>query len=414
MGAYSYRALDPAGKTIKGILEGDSERQVRSQLRAKNLKPLEVGTADGRGSKAAPAGTTSGLLTAWLPQRQAKLNAKDLSVITRQLASLIKSGLPLDEALQATARQHHRPNIKRILLHVRTKVLEGFSLAQAMGELPSAFDDMYRAMVRAGESSGYLGPVLEKLADYTRSSQQVKQQMRSATIYPSFMMVFSLVVITVLMAFVVPDMVSIFQQSNQELPGLTTGLIAISDFVVNYGDIALLALCLGIVGLRRLLRSPARLRRWHQIKLKMPLFGALIVQYNSARFASTLSMLTSSGVPLLQALNIAGQVMSNKILQEACDEVAAAVREGSSLHRAMEAAGCFPPLLVQLVASGEANGTLAHQLEHAAEDQEWELKMMVDAALGLLPPVTVVFLGGAVVLIVLAILLPIFQMNTLI
>lgn len=413
MGAYSYQALNEAGKTIKGILEGDSERQVRSQLRAKKLKPLEV-TSAGEGRRAGPETSDGGLVAAWQARRRSKLSARDLSLITRQLASLVKSGLPLDEALQATAKQQQKPNNKRILLHVRTKVLEGLSLAQALGEIPSAFDTMFRALVRAGESSGYLAPVLERLAEYTQSSQQVQQRLKMAMIYPVVLLFISMSVIIALMAFVVPKLVSIFDQGERSLPPLTQFLITSSDFIVNYGHFTILVIVGLVIGFRRLLRNEARLRRWHQIKLKMPVVGNLILQIDSARFAATLALLSSSGVPLLQALRIAGQVMTNKIMQEACEAVAEDVQEGTSLHRALEKARYFPPLLVQLVASGEANGTLAEQLENAAQDQERELEMMLGVAMGLLEPFTIVFMGSAVCLIVMAILQPIFEMNSLI
>jgi len=412
MGAYSYKALNEAGKTVKGILEGDSERHVRSLLRAKKLKPLEVESASNQPEK---AGSDDGLdLTGWRQRWASRLSSRDLSIITRQLASLVRSGLPLDEALHATGKQAHKPNIKRVVLGVRTKVLEGFSLAQALGENPVAFDDMYRALVRAGESSGYLGPVLERLADYTQNSQQVQQRLKMAMIYPVVLMVITIAVISGLMAFVVPKLVGIFAHSHRELPVLTRVLIASSDFIVHYGVFVLLG-AVGIwFGIRRLLKNEGNLRAWHKVQLKLPVIGELVSQINSARFAATLSLLTSSGVPLLQALTISGQVMTNKILQESCEQVVNAVREGSSLARAMDNAGTFPPLLVQLVSSGEANGTLAQQLDNAAKDQERELEMVLGMAMGLLEPMTILFMGFSVCLIVLAILQPIFEMNQLV
>lgn len=409
MGAYSYRALNEAGKTVKGILEGDSERQVRSQLRAKKLKPLEVVSVTSKPDQR--GGTRTGSLRSrW----RSRINTRDLSLITRQLASLVKSGLPLDEALHATARQHNKPHIKQTLLQVRTKVLEGFSLAQALGESPRAFNEMYRALVRAGESSGYLGPVLERLAEYTQNSQQVQQRVKTAMIYPIVLLVISVSVIVLLMAFVVPDLIKIFDQNKRELPLLTRGLIASSDFVVNYGIYCLLALVVIVVGINRLLKKEAYRLVWHRWQLRLPVIGNLIRQINAARFAATLSLLSSSGVPLLQALNIAGQVMSNRVLQESCEQVTNAVREGSSLYRAMENVGTFPPLLVQLVASGEANGTLPQQLDNAAKDQERELESVIGIAMGLLEPLTIVFMGVTVCLIVLAILMPILDLNKLV
>lgn len=411
MGAYSYKALNEEGKTIKGILEGDSERHIRTQLRAKKLKPLEVASASGESPAASSA---EGLnLSATFRRRASKLSTRDLSLITRQLASLVKSGLPLDEALHATAKQSQKANVKRVVLQVRTRVLEGFSLAQAMGDNPIAFNDMYRALVRAGEGSGYLSPVLERLADYTQTSQQLQQRIKMAMIYPIVMLVVSLAVIVALMVLVVPKLVKIFEQGKRELPALTEALIGTSNFLISYG-VYLFVVLIGLYYLiKHLMKDPKRLRAWHVVQLKLPVIGELVKQINSARFAATLSLLSASGVPLLQALNISGQVMTNKVLQEACDQVAAAVREGMSLSRAMENTGHFPPLLVQLVASGETNGTLPQQLDNASKDQERELEMMLGVAMGLLEPATIIFMGGAVCLIVLAILTPIFEMTKL-
>jgi general secretion pathway protein F len=411
MGAFSYKALTEEGKTVKGIMEGDSERHIRTQLRAKKLKPLEVASATSDAS-AATSGESGGFAASYR-RRATKLSTRDLSLITRQLASLVKSGLPLDEALHATAKQSQKTNVKRVVLQVRTKVLEGLSLAQALGDNPVAFNDMYRALVRAGEGSGFLSPVLERLADYTQTSQQLQQRIKMAMIYPVVMLVVSLAVIVALMVLVVPKLVKIFEQGKRELPALTEGMIATSSFLMNYGVYLLFALVGIYFFIKRLMRDPKRLRAWHVIQLKLPVIGELVKQINSARFAATLSLLSASGVPLLQALNISGQVMTNKLLQEACDTVAASVREGMSLSRAMENTGHFPPLLVQLVASGETNGTLPQQLDNASKDQERELEMMLGVAMGLLEPATIIFMGGAVCVIVLAILTPIFEMTKL-
>ncbi|MDO3388722.1 type II secretion system inner membrane protein GspF [Gilvimarinus sp. SDUM040013] len=409
MGAYSYRALNQSGKTVKGMLEGDSERQVRSQLRAKNLKPLEVTDAGTRAQ--IKTGNSKGFsLFAGTP----RLKPRDLSLVTRQLASLISSGLPLDEALQATAKQAQKQSIKQVVLQIRTKVLEGFSLAQALSEHPQSFDDMYRAMVRAGESSGYLGPVLDRLAEHTLNSQQLKARLKTAMIYPVVLLVLSLAVIIGLMAFVVPDLVKLFAHSSRELPFLTRALIGTSDFIVGYGIWVLAAGFGAMYGIKRLLKNERRLRRWHQIQLRLPVIGNVANQSNSARFAATLSLLMSSGVPLLQALRIAGQVMTNRVLQDACEQIANQVHEGTALNRALEKADCFPPLLVQMVASGETNGTLPAQLEHAARDQQRELEMVLAVSLGLMEPATIVIMGGAVLVIVLAILQPIFEMNQMV
>lgn len=408
MGAYSYKALDEAGKTVKGILEADSERHVRTQLRAKKLKPIEVASSSGQ---AAAVNQKSSFSFTRRPRM--RLSTRELSMVTRQLASLIKSGLPLDEALMATAKQSKSNDVKRVVLQVRSRVLEGLSLAQAMGDAPQAFDSMYRALVRAGEGSGYLSPVLERLADYTQTSQVLQQRIKMAMIYPLVMLVVSLGVISALMVWVVPKLMGIFEQGKRELPLLTKGLIACSEFLQNYGLILIALIVASIWIVKHLLKKPKILRRWHEVQLKLPVIGELSLQVNTSRFAATLSLLTASGVPLLQALNISSQVMSNLVLQESCDQVVASVREGMSLSRAMDQVGVFPPLLVQLVASGETNGTLAQQLDNAAKDQERDLEMMLGMAMGLLEPATIIFMGGAVGVIVLAILTPIFEMTQL-
>jgi general secretion pathway protein F len=409
MAAFSYRALNPAGKTIKGVLEGDSERQVRIQLRAQQLKPLAVRSVAEREAAAESSGRRG------LFGGSKRLSAKDLSLITRQLASLVHSGLPLDEALQVAARQTRKEGIKGMLLQIRSRVVEGRSLAQALGEHPKAFDHMYRAMVRAGESAGFLGQVLERLADYTESSQHTRQRLQMAMVYPLVLLGVSMSVIGILMAFVVPDLIAIFENSERELPALTKILIATSDFVSSWWGLAtLIAIILAGVGFKLWLREDKNMMRWHRFLLRVPVINDVLIQADSARFSATLAILLSSGVPLLEALKIAGQVLGNQVLRASSQEVAVAVQEGSSLSRALERAKVFPPLLVQMVASGEANGTLSEQLNHAARNQERELEMMLGTTLGLLEPFTVVFMGVVVTLIVLAILLPIFDINQLV
>ncbi len=408
MGAYSYKALNEEGKTVKGILEGDSERHIRTQLRAQRLKPLEVISAN-----AADKIEEKEAISLFGSPRGGKLSTRELSMLTRQLASLVKSGLPLDEALQACAKQSKKPKVKRVILQVRSRVLEGFSLAQALGDNPAAFDNMYRALVRAGEGSGYLSAVLERLADYTQSSQVLKQKIKMAMIYPIVMMVVSLGVIIGMMVFVVPKLTGIFAQNKTELPLLTQGLIATSHFFVHYGLWLLVVIVAAVVGWTLWLKKPENRRRWDQTKLKLPVIGELIQQIDSSRFAATLSLLSASGVPLLQSLNIASQVMNNIIMQEACEQVANTVREGVSLSRALEQAQCFPPLLIQLVASGETNGTLPQQLDNAARDQERDLEMLLSVAMSLLEPATIIFMGSVVGLIVMAVLTPIFEMTKL-
>jgi len=405
---YSYQALDAKGKKVKGVLEGDSERNIRTQLRGRQLKPIDVKIAKNDGADGGPK--TSFLASLGAPT----MKPRDLSLVTRQLASLVTSGLPLDEVLESTAKQSRKPAIKTIILQVRSRVLEGLSLTQAMAEMPKVFDSLYRAMIKAGESSGYLGPVLEQLAEYTESSQETSQKVKSAMVYPIVMVVFSILVVTLLMVKVVPQLVGLFERNKGELPGITKFLIGASDFLVNYGIFLFLAV-VGLVFLFKWsLREPKRKKKWHKIVLKMPLFGGFVLQSETARYANTLGLLVTSGVPLVESLKIATQVLSNIVMRDASHEVAMSVQEGSSLNKALDQVDVFPPLLVQMAASGEANGKLADQLLHAARNQERELGFSLSTFMSLLEPAMILFMGGLVTGIVMAILLPIFQMNQMI
>jgi general secretion pathway protein F len=406
MTAYRYRALNSEGKLVRGVLEGDSERQVRTQLRGQSLRPVEVGVAN----KQAAGGKS----TSRFSFLQSRISAGDLAMLTRQLATLVLSNLPLDEALQAAAQQSRSGRIKGMLLQVRSRVSEGHTLAFAMGEFPLVFNEMYRAMVNAGEHAGYLGPVLEQLADYTEQRQYTGQKLKMAMIYPFILIGVAIAVVVALMVFVVPELVGIFAHSKRELPLLTRGLIASSDFFRTYGIWLLLGLILLAFVIRQLLRNPQRKKHWHGLLLRTPGLSRLLIALDTARFASTLSILMASGVPLLESLRIAGQVLTNLVLREDSEVVAEHVQEGSSLHRALEQSGRFPPMMVHMVASGEASGELETMLERSATNQERELEMTLGTMMSLFEPLMVVFMGGMVLTIVLAILLPIFDLNTMV
>lgn len=405
MTAYRYRALNPEGRLVKGVLEADSERQVRSQLRGRSLRPVEVASA-GRAEEG------GGRLGAALLQPRIKLG--DLALLTRQLATLVQSNLPLDECLQATAAQSRKGRIKGVLLQVRSRVAEGHTLAYAMGDFPGVFSEMYRAMVKAGEHAGYLGPVLEQLADYSEQRQHTGQKLKMAMIYPVILLLVAVAVVVALMVLVVPELVGIFAHSNRELPPLTRGLIAVSGFLQDYGLWILLGIAALLAGAGRLLHEPGRRRRWHRFLLRVPGLSRLLIAVDTARFASTLSILMASGVPLLEALRIAGEVLGNRVLREESMVVAELVQEGSSLNRALARGGHFPPMMVHMVASGEASGELETMLRRAADNQERELEMTLGTMTGLFEPLMVVFMGGMVLTIVLAILLPIFDLNTMV
>ncbi len=403
MTAYRYRALNPSGKLVKGVLEGDSERQVRSQLRNQKLRPVEVMVAN-REAANQPR----------LRLFQPRISASELALVTRQLATLVQSNLPLDEALQAAAEQSRSNRIKGMLLQVRSRVAEGHTLAYAMGEFPQVFNEMYRAMVNAGEHAGYLGPVLEQLADYSEQRQYTAQKLKMAMIYPFILVGVAVAVLVALMVFVVPELIGIFAHSKRELPLLTRALIATSDFFRDYALWLLLGIVALALGARRLLRSPARRKRWHRFLLKVPGISGLLIAVDTARFASTLSILMASGVPLLDSLRIAGQVLTNLVLREDSAQVAERVQEGSSLNRALQQSGRFPPMMVHMVASGETSGELETMLSRAATNQERELEMTMGTMMSLLEPLMVVVMGVMVLVIVLAILLPIFDLNTMV
>jgi general secretion pathway protein F len=405
MTAYRYQALNEAGKLVKGVLEGDSERQVRSQLRGQSLRPVEVGQANRQAAR------TPSVKSRFFAPR---ISPSDLALVTRQLATLVLASLPLDECLQAAAEQSRKPRIKGILLQVRSRVSEGHTLAYAMGEFPSVFNEMYRAMVNAGEHAGYLGRVLEQLADHSEQRQYTQQKLKMAMIYPIILMAVAVAVVVALMVFVVPELVGIFTHTKAELPALTRGLIVVSDFLRDYGIWLFLGLVLLVAAFRRALRDPGRKKRWHALLLRTPGISGLVTAMDTARFASTLSILMASGVPLLESLRIAGQVLSNLVLRSESEIVAERVQEGSSLHRALQHSGRFPPMMVHMVASGETSGELETMLERSATNQERELEMTLGTLMSIFEPLMVVIMGGLVLMIVLAVLLPIFDLNTMV
>lgn len=405
MAAFEFRALDDRGKIKKGVLEADSARQVRQQLRDKQWLPLEV-------SEASSGGVSS--LRSWLG-RGGRLNGAEQALVTRQLATLIRSGLPVEQALSAVARQAGKDRVEKIILAVRGKVLEGHSLAQALAGEAHSFNDMYRATVAAGEKSGHLEQVLEQLAQYLEERDDTGRTVSQALVYPAFILVFSLLIITFLMAYVVPKVVAVFSQQHQALPTLTRVMIGLSDFFRDWMWLVALILIAVVVAAVRALRNSEALRyRLHEKLTHVPLFGRLLRVSDSARLASTLGILARSGVPLVDALFIAAQVVSNLAIRQSVEDAAKRVREGGSFHKALEKSGYFPPMLVQMIASGEISGELDTMLTRAAAYQERELRTTVTTMVGLLGPMMLLVMAGFVVLVVLSVMLPIIQMNTFI
>ncbi|WP_313056415.1 type II secretion system inner membrane protein GspF, partial [Pseudomonas lopnurensis] len=324
------------------------------------------------------------------------------------------AALPIEEALRAAAAQSGSAKIKSMLLAVRARVMEGHSLAAALREYPSAFPELYRATVAAGEHAGHLGLVLDQLADYTDQRQQSRQKIQLALLYPVILLVASLAIVVLLLGYVVPDVVKVFVNTGQELPALTRGLIASSDLVKDWGWLILLGGIGAVLAMRAALRDEAFRLRWHAFILRLPLIGRLSRATHTARFASTLAILTKSGVPLVEALSIAAAVIANRRIRERVVEAAQKVREGSSLTRALETTGEFPPMMLHMIASGEKSGELDQMLARTARNQENDLAAQVSLLVGLFEPFMLVFMGAVVLVIVLAILMPILSLNQLV
>jgi general secretion pathway protein F len=411
MPAFEYVAVDAAGRERKGVLEGDTARHVRQLLRDQQLLPVAVDEVLGEQQQQAVGGGGRRKLSFSLPRG---LGAGDLSLVTRQLATLVKSALPLEESLLAVSQQTDKPKVRNIMLGVRSKVMEGHTLADSLAEYPNSFPELYRATVAASEQSGHLDAVLERLADYTENRQQMRSRTLGALLYPVMLFVVCIAIIAFLLVTVVPKVVEVFRNSEAELPLLTQALIAGSDFLRDWGIVLLIAIGLGFWLFRRWLRVAANRRRWHDFLLRLPLFGKIVRGSNTARFARTLSTLTASTVPVLDALRIAGEVVTNLPMKGAVADAAVRVREGAPIGRSLGHSRLFPPMMIHLISSGEASGELDTMLERAAQHQERELDSVLQAMVGLLGPLMILVMGGLVLVIVMAMLLPIFELNELV
>lgn len=401
MAAFEFVALDAQGNTTKGVLEGDTARQIRQKLRDQGLIPLKVDAV---------------LRPVSQHRRFNYFNVKpaDLALITRQLATLSRAGLALETALQAIAEQTEKPNIKRLLLAVRAKITEGHSLAASLKEFPTVFPPLYQATVAAGEQVGHLDTVLERLADYIETRQQLRQKTLMALFYPLLLTSVALLVVIGLLTYVVPQVVQVFAHQKQQLPFLTHILILISDFLKNNYLFLLFFLIFIILSISWLIRDERIKSKWHQILLKLPIVGHLEQHLNSARFTRTLSILMAGGVPVLDALKITAQVIPNYPMRLAVLNASEKVREGESIFHALSRSKLFPPLTLHLIASGEAGGNLAEMLERAAIHQEKEIETRITVLVGLFEPILILVMGGIVLIIVLAVLMPIFELNQLV
>lgn len=403
MGAFEYTALDTNGREKKGVIEADTARQVRQTLREQGMTPLGVEEVQKREQRS---------------QRSSffkpRISATDLALITRQLATLSRSGLPVEECLKTVSMQTEKARLQSMLVGVRSRVMEGHTLATALADFPHVFDELYRATVAAGEQSGFLNIVLERLADYSETRQQLQQKMMLALIYPILLTLVAIAVVIGLLTYVVPQVVQVFENIHQELPLLTRMLIGLSDFMREYGIFLLGGVALAVAGARYALRFEGTRTSLDHILLRLPIFGRFTRGLNTARFARTFSILTASGVPVLEGLRISSEVITNRPMRAAVDQAAKKVREGAALNVALDQSRYFPPMTIHLIASGEASGKLEQMLERAAISQEQELETLRAAALGLFEPLIILVMGGIVLTIVLAILLPIIDLNQLV
>lgn len=398
MEPFHYKALDAAGRTVSGIVQAESARQARMRLRAQGLLPSAVTQAPGRARQ---------------PWRRG-LSATELGLTTRQLSSLLASGLTMEQSLTALIEESTEPVTREVLAGVRQEIKAGSSLANAMGAFPGGFPDFYQALVQGGEESGALAVMLEHLADHLDARQALRQKTTFALLYPALVTGVAVLIVAGLLIYVVPQVVQVFQQSRQTLPLLTRALIGLSNFLGSAWPY-LIALAAGTAAIVRVLlrQAPAR-RRLDALLLRLPWLGLLLRGVNTSRFASTLAILMAGGVPLLSALQSGAQVMTNMLMQEAVERAIGRVREGTSLARALGETGVFPPLLVHLVASGEVSGKLEQMLERAAQLETAAIERRLALFLTLLEPVMILVMGGVVLMIVLAILLPIIEINQLV
>lgn len=407
MAAFRYDAIDATGRTARGVIEADTLRHARSNLRESGLTVISI-------QLVTQSNLGSGVGSHWRERFRSGLSNAQLSIITRQLATLLAAGLTLEQAFNALIEQTEQETARQILAGVRGEILAGHTLAYALGKYETIFPDIYRALVKAGEATGELSQVMSRLADYTESRQALQQKVGLAFVYPAIVTGVALLVVGGLLVYVVPQVVSVFQQSHQTLPLLTRLMIALSDGLqATWPYLIALALA-SVFGARLILQREEIRHQWHRQLLRLPVIGRLVRGVNAARMASTLAILTGSGVPLLTALQAASGVVNNLPMRRALEEASKKVREGVELSRALNTSKLFPPILIHLIASGESSGKLDVMLDRAAIQQEQEVSNYTSVLTALLEPILILTMGVVVLLIVLAILMPIIDMNQMV
>lgn len=398
MGAYQYQALKKSGNSCKGVIEADSERHARQLLRDQNLIPTAILTIEKTINT----------------QNAHKVSSQDLSLFTRQLATLLAAGIPLEEALRGVSDQTENERVRQLIIGVRSKVMEGYALAQAMGEYPNVFKELYRATVSAGEQTGRLDVVLEKLADYTESQLQIRQKVQQALIYPALMTLVSTGIICFLLAFVVPKIIEVFTSSGQTLPTMTAALIAISGFIKSYGIYILFLMFMSVIVFKKSLANPKFCMFWNRFQLKLPIVSYLVRTINVARYIHTFGILFAAGVNVLETMQVSSSLIGNLVMRQAFEEAAIRVKEGATISQALKDTHFIGPMAIHLIASGEKSGQLSDMMERAAKHLDNEVRRLIDTSLTLLEPLVILMMGSVVLFIVLATLLPIFSMEQLV
>ena len=406
MPAFQYVALNPQGKEIKGILEADSARQLRQTLRDQALTPMQVEPSNKQFDK----GSNQQVFSLFAP----KLKALDRVLFTRQLSTLLASSMPIEESLNAIAQQNEKQSNKALIMGIRSRVLEGNSLAQSLLEYPSSFSNLYCSSVAAGEQSGFLDQVLDNLSNYLEREHESYRNVEMALMYPIILLIVAFVIVGALMVYVLPDMIDVIENTGQTLPWATTLLISVTELLKSFWWVLLcgiLALSLFIRGI--LNREKVRLI-WDAYKFSLPIIGKIIRSSNSARFSNTLSILTKSGIPLVDAMKIASEVVANKALQTDLRTATQDVVEGKSLRESLENISYFPPMMMHMIGSGEQSGELDQMLARVAEYQQAEVERLVSTLVKLFEPAMMIIMGGTVLFIVMAVLLPILSMNQIV
>ncbi|MCE0493855.1 type II secretion system inner membrane protein GspF [Vibrio salinus] len=405
MAAFHYQALDHKGKTRKGVIEGDSARLVRQSLKEQGLIPVSVEASEQNSTLKDSHSSQS--------RTGGRMNVHEIALFTRQLSTLLKSGMPLESCLQAISEQAEKQKVRSVVTSIRAKVNEGYALAEGLAGFPSVFDQLYRAMVAAGEKSGHLDLILDRLANYTEHRQKMRSKVFQALLYPVVLVVFSVVIIGILLTAVVPKIVSQFVQTGQQLPTSTQVLIGMSDFAQHWWWLILLLIIGSWSGSKWLLSQESYRFAWDKRILTFPLLGKVVRGLNTARFARTLAICASSNIPILDAMNVAGDVVTNLYMKKKVSEATERVREGASLRHSLQTTSLFPPMMLHMIASGEQSGELEKMLISAADNQDNQFESTVNIALGLFTPILIAVMAGFVLFIVLATLMPILEMNNL-